>query len=87
MQGAYCYLFKVSEYKTNSDIYKNNLLFSKTVKKSQNSIWLLKWCPHSLPLFCKSLKANLDKIKISPLTSSKFEHGILLIICNCGKES
>ena len=87
MKGNCGYLFNVSEHKVNFDIFKNNLLVSKMIKKIQNSIWLLKWSPSSRPPFCKSLKANLDKIKIFPLTVSKFKHGILHIICCSSKGS
>ena len=85
MKGNCGYVFNVSKHKINFYIFKNNLLVSKMIKKFQNSTLLLKWSPPSLSLFCKSLKANLDKIKISPLTVSKFKHGILHIICYSSK--
>lgn len=37
--------------------------------------------------FVKCLKPNMNKIKISFLTVSKFKHEILLLVCNCSKKS
>lgn len=66
---------------------KHNLLFSKTIKESEKHLAFEMVSTIPCLSFAKCLKVNLNKIKISLLTVSKFKHDILLIICNCSKES